>query len=348
MKVDLITETNSDLTVVNAAKCSFDKESKFVKQHNKGRCNHNSRGWHICNDESHHHNELCAADCKLIAYLANHNHWTPFSHPQEVFELRLPWQDITKFLLRANLAGFEWHKPDMISFSDNVDRLWAIRGSLYAWLTNTHLLPADIAMAIQTILDREYPVSTKAILGDIKHRGTSSYIEHINQYSLITSMPDELRYYTLRIHCPIFVKRQLETHRRNLVMTDIEDLSQNEVSRRYVDSEPEIYEPSEWKLQSKSVKQGSTDKVLSGVDKILADSNYAHHTYNAKLYYNKFNELSIAHELSRMILPQSTYTTFWWTGSVKSFKRVINLRTHPHAQYETRVIAEMIQETIKL
>ena len=62
MKVELIDVMGSDLTVVNAARVSFDK----------------------------HHTELEDNDEKLIAYLAIHGHWTPFGHPQIQFRISAP------------------------------------------------------------------------------------------------------------------------------------------------------------------------------------------------------------------------------------------------------------------
>ena len=62
MKVELVDKMGSDLTVVNAARVSFNK----------------------------HHDELDASDEKLIRYLAQHGHWTPFGHPQMQFRVSAP------------------------------------------------------------------------------------------------------------------------------------------------------------------------------------------------------------------------------------------------------------------
>lgn len=70
MKVDLIDHMGSDLMVVNAARVSFDKESKYEDPDN-------------CNT-------LSQADQKLISYLAKHNHWTPFSHPMITMRETVP------------------------------------------------------------------------------------------------------------------------------------------------------------------------------------------------------------------------------------------------------------------
>ena len=332
MKVDLITETNSDLTVVNAARCSFDKESSWLQ------CAH-----HLTNKNEPCPNcfdkpQLDSKDQKLIKYLANNNHWTPFGHPQERFQLALDQFSQLMFLKRANLSGFEIGRPDSSGLT--------LRGSIYAWLNNIHFLPEHYGKGITYLLNEKYPVSTRELITTGEFIDIAHYPEliHINNFEL---QDPELNTYTLRIHCPIFVKRQLETHRRNMVITDIEDFCQNEVSRRYVDTEPEFYLPSKWRVQHSSKKQGSDEsQELEQMTDHLTTLNYTQHVRNALIYYNKMNSHNIAHEQSRMILPLSTYTTFWWTGSLKSWKRVFGLRLDSHAQNETRELVQMIKDVI--
>ena len=328
MKVDLITETNSDLTVVNAARCSFDKEST----------------WYYEGEERNE--SLCKADVKLIKYLANNNHWTPFGHPQEVFELHIDWSEYLNFFHKANLSGFEWGDFWNLHSSDTPNAFLKVRGSLYAWLTNACYLPKDVEWTIYHYLLEFYPIST-ASLWISKAEPNIPFSRITSNIPIEKRSEDELKTYTLRIRCPIFVKRQLETHRRNFVMTDIEDFCQNEVSRRYVDTEPEFYLPSKWRIQHKSKKQGSDEtQELEQMTNHLTTLNYTQHVRNALIYYNKMNDNNIAHEQSRMILPLSTYTTFWWTGSLKSWKRVFGLRLDSHAQSETRELVQMIKDAI--
>lgn len=317
MKVDLLNRemVDSDLGVVNAARCSFDKESTWLGGEGT--------------------QQLKEGDVKLITYLATHHHWTPFAHPQEVFSIHLTGEEMLYFLVNANLSGFEWLKT-LGPFT--------VRGSLYAWLTNSTWLPEDISADVRAYIHARYPVSYNAVKGGYVSGKPRERAIAVHQ--VIKSDADELQSFTLRIHAPIFVKRQMETHRRNFVMTDIEDFSQNEVSRRYVDSEPEFYTPVEWRIQAKDKKQGSSDEKIDGLQRVVASSYYYTHLYNANSYYRVFNSYNIAHEQSRMVLPLSTYTTWWWTGSVKSWKRMVALRLDTHAQSETRELAQLICEAI--
>jgi thymidylate synthase (FAD) len=135
---------------------------------------------------------------------------------------------------------------------------------------------------------------------------------------------------TVRIKAPIFVARQLGKHQVGLVW--------NEVSRRYVDSAPEFYEPPVWRKRAENVKQGSSSE---GVFE-LRWANYVAHLEDALELYNHALEIGICPEQARMILPQSMYTEWYWTGSLAAFARVCKLRLDPHSQRETREVAEGI------
>ena len=223
MKVDYIDHMGSDLTVVNAARVSFDKESTAVD-------------WEYL-DFGHSSGDFVAIlndnDVKLIKYLAEHNHWTPFGHCQATF----------------------------------------------------------------------------------------------------------------RIKAPIFVARQLGKHQVGMVW--------NEVSRRYVDSEPEFYEPEVWRKKADNVKQGSSDEAVrpslntipivewNDDDEGTTGSYLPIHSVATEVYKRLLDE-GVCPEQARMVLPQSMYTQWYWTGSLAAWARVCKLRLDPHSQKETQEIAEMI------
>ena len=129
-----------------------------------------------------------------------------------------------------------------------------------------------------------------------------------------------------RIKAPIFVARQLVKHQVGLVW--------NEVSRRYVDDEPEFYIPENWRLKADDKKQGSSDEYIKY--NIESTMEYVKETYNNLL------KADIAPEMARMVLPQNLYTEWYWSGSLMAFARVCNLRCKPDTQMETQVIADLI------
>ena len=134
---------------------------------------------------------------------------------------------------------------------------------------------------------------------------------------------------TFYIKSPIFVARQLGKHQVGLVW--------NEISRRYVSSEPEFYLPQEWRLAAEDKKQGSLDETIKYDDAIQVQEIALQH-------YQSMLEKGIAPEQARMVLPQSTYTEWYWTGSLYAFARICKLRLQPDAQKETRYIAQLISD----
>jgi len=209
--VDLIDYMGSDLSVVNAARVSFNKESYWDSEKN----------WTGYQEE-----KLLERDAKLIKYLAKHNHFTPFCHPQ----------------------------------------------------------------------------------------------------------------ISLRIKCPIFVRAQLGKHQVGLVM--------NEVSRRYVTFEPEVYIPLWRAAPTDGAKQGSSGAIEDMDLCIKMRQEYQGVVNECLDLYNKLLADGVAPEQARSILPQGTYTEFVWTGSLYAFARVYNLRIDSHAQWEIQEYAKAIDKII--
>jgi len=170
---------------------------------------------------------------------------------------------------------------------------------------------------------------------------------------------------SFHVKAPIFVARQLVKHKF---------LRWNEISRRYVDDEPEFYEPSEWRGRSEDKKQGSSDKVIDTItvskpdyeeaymypeDKmyLLPWTNYTEKVRDAVSFcntgtlqlYEHLIEAGIAPEQARMVLPQSTMTEWYWSGSLDAFADMCKLRITPDTQYESKQVALGVdKEMLKL
>ena len=148
-----------------------------------------------------------------------------------------------------------------------------------------------------------------------------------------------------RITAPIFVARQWEKHRVGCIRGyDIYD--HNEVSRRYVESEPEFYTPGVWRSRPDgSIKQGSgspLDRDANG----LADSILADFYISARHTYMHLLKAGVAPEQARMILPQSMYTSWIETGSLAYWARLCRQRLDSHAQQEIADLAELVSEAM--
>jgi len=134
---------------------------------------------------------------------------------------------------------------------------------------------------------------------------------------------------TFHVKAPIFVARQLQKH---------EYMPWNEVSRRYVDSEPEFYEPVVWRGRSEDKKQGSYG--------IVDLKTKPTHQYALQTYHNLLSD-GVAPEQARMVLPQSMYTEWYWSGSLYAFAKMCSLRLKEDTQLETREIAQQISSVMK-
>ena len=134
---------------------------------------------------------------------------------------------------------------------------------------------------------------------------------------------------TVRVKAPIFVARQLVKHKF---------MPWNEVSRRYVDSNPEFYVPYDWRKRASNVKQGSSDEAVNrlwGLDPL----------YKQQLtVYNRMLKVGVCPEQARMVLPQSMYTEWYWTGSLSAWARVCKLRLDEHTQKETQDVAKLLDK----
>ena len=140
-----------------------------------------------------------------------------------------------------------------------------------------------------------------------------------------------------RITAPIFVARQLMKHQVGLVW--------NEVSRRYVDSEPEWWTPNTWRAKADNKKQGSSNEPVS--DQVTVNYAYTDAVRHAISAYNFMLKNGVCPEQARTVLPQSILTEWYWSGTLAAFARVCNLRLEETAQEETKIIAKKINEHMK-
>ena len=136
---------------------------------------------------------------------------------------------------------------------------------------------------------------------------------------------------TFHIKAPVFVARQLVKH---------EYMPWNEISRRYVDVEPELYEAPVWRGRSADKKQGSSGEVRS-------NANVHYFNNNALQMYKQLIDEGLAPEQARMVLPQSMMTEWYWSGTVFSFAKMCSLRCKDDTQAETRVVADAIDEEME-
>ena len=169
-------------------------------------------------------------------------------------------------------------------------------------------------------------------LGTVTANGETSIVLHDTDQKLIKYLAKHKHmspfghcFASFHIKAPVFVARQLVKHKF---------LRWNEISRRYVSDTPEFYIPEVWRGKSADKKQGS-DGVVDVVD--WGDTNWA-----CLIAYNDLLAHGVAPEQARMVLPQSTMTEWYWSGSLDAFSDMCNLRCKPDTQAETREVANQI------
>lgn len=138
---------------------------------------------------------------------------------------------------------------------------------------------------------------------------------------------------SFRVKAPIFVARQLVKHKF---------LPWNEVSRRYVDEEPEFYFP-DFRKRAENKKQGSSEELIEE-SKVMG---FDVHIENALNQYAYLLSIGVAPEQARMVLPQNTMTEWIWSGTLGAFCDMLKLRLKSDTQKETQEVALAIAECVK-
>lgn len=143
---------------------------------------------------------------------------------------------------------------------------------------------------------------------------------------------------TLKVKAPLFVSRQLVKH---------EYMPINEISRRYVDDEPEFFLPGEWRKRADNKKQGSSDEVFTGDEAADLNRRAEECIRNCLNTYNYFLARGVCPEQARMNLPLNMITEWYWSGTLKAYAKMLGLRLDSHTQYESRIVANKVRELIE-
>ncbi len=172
---------------------------------------------------------------------------------------------------------------------------------------------------------------------DVKDISLLKYLAKNKHYS-------PFRHAMIRFHisCPEPVARQLYKHVVGIETTSAnptKDHAWNEVSGRYkvVDT---FHTPTNFRAQSTDNKQASEGSID---DQEKAADVYASTLEFSKSAYKQLLDLGVAKEQARFVLPFAQYTEFYWTASFQALANVIELRDHPHAQWEIQQYAEILK-----
>ncbi|WP_448584462.1 FAD-dependent thymidylate synthase [Thermocrinis sp.] len=268
-------------------------------------------------------------DIKLIRYLLENRHSSPFEHVVIAFESS---EEFWLELLR------KVKNPTFQAYYDGK----------FIWLNLRNVINAldYIPQEVMDLLKERLPATYSVIKGEeVKGYSTDkAYIQKkVETSSGFIALVDKLElespmdYYTFVVECPIFVARQWFRHRFG---------SYNEVSRRYVSYEPSFYIPAYLRKQAKHNKQASLDQPVEEPWNSQFLERIGFFTRELNNLYLQMLEKEVAKEIARGILPQLMKTRFYWTVPRISLDNFISLRSHESAQKEIREFATAIKDMV--
>lgn len=141
---------------------------------------------------------------------------------------------------------------------------------------------------------------------------------------------------SLRVAAPVPIRTQCFKHKVGLV--------ENEESRRYIKSTPEIFIPEFREKPEGSIKQGS-----GGIHQSNEEWQYSYRKLTERcvdIYLQMIKE-GVAPEQARFVLPQGAIVNWVWTGNLMSFANFYKKRIDPHAQQEIQEVARKVDEVIR-
>lgn len=328
MQATLITNTNNDLMVANTARVSFNK-------------------WNSELDLSLSPSGK-PRDPALLQYLADHKHKSPFFHIR--FTMEFPSTEAIPLFAITDptyLMGAVW------SVANGKLRF---RTSYYGWvrlIKQRMIHPSYVSGVVNPLLNNPELQYCNLAYSLPDFVVTEQYDDNF----LFTGTETDPHFIdaSVRFHVPIFIARQLFTHR---------SFVSNEVSRRYVNSLPEFYKHQTYrKRPDGSIKQGSSlvdqvtdlacfvqelpnERVFSALDPtvdVTSVSSIVEAMHNlSSTIYSSLIHARVAPEQARGVLPQDMMTTFIFTGSLVSWSRLIHERTYSGAQQEVADVAKQV------
>jgi len=308
--VTRIENTFSDLTVVNAARVSFGKQSTTFDPEK---------------------------DTKLINYLVKHNHWSPLAHPHA--HIMIPYEVLAIEDLvtdKSLMAG--------LTFGYHLD-YWHVTGSLWAFIRLAYKI---CCKKLLDICAEEAPESVRAYIQNHARVDWNYFIPNTHEqriHRIYEPLFPEHSIHSFRIKAPIFVERQLFKHQVGLVANSI---SGRYVELGQEIYEPESWRGvAKDKKQGSSEERVYPQDIvqLFGNENTEAWFGYNDIISLSQQWYAANNLL--CNEQRRMILPLSTMTEWIWTGTREAFDRVVSLRCQPDSQKETREVVEQLRDLLK-
>jgi len=167
------------------------------------------------------------------------------------------------------------------------------------------------------------------------------------------------RHVQLQFHlkAPEFIMRQWYKHVVGVAYTEngahTVDHAWNEISMRYVDATQfDFYIPAQCRTQAQNNKQASLDDPVQRKAYFAGlewepEKLIEYYSGDLIKVYEALLKAGVAKEQARMVLPLNVYTEVYWTASLQAVFNFIQLRKHPHAQYEIQSYANALESIAK-
>lgn len=141
----------------------------------------------------------------------------------------------------------------------------------------------------------------------------------------------------LRMKAPIPIRTQCFKSKIGFV--------ENEESRRYISTKPELFIPKEFRLAPQGNKKQGSSGTHPHSDYWI--SIYKSACVQSLAVYCNMIEAGVAPEQARFVLPQGCCVNWIWTGSLSAYARFVNLRKDSHAQGEVTELANEVDNIIR-
>jgi thymidylate synthase ThyX len=364
IKVSLIDHMGSDLSVVNAARVSFGKQSEWVEGSED---DHHREEWGTGrHDGEIFYYKLSDHDQKLIRYLAKHKHMSPFGHAFASFHVKAPifvarqlvkhkflrWNEISR---RYVTDEVELYYPEFWrAAADNVKQ-----GSSNTTVqVNTYGSGLCVRCGDDVSRKSAGPIgkwcSEKCRSAFRKEHDPDSRI-HVTKFNAqkrgltFDLTRGDVQWVT---HCPI-LGVELDYSVSGGKNPDYSP------SIDRIDSSKGYVKDNVWVISNKANRMkndGSSEELISFAKAILLHFNgqivpedgsvESSCKHLVQHYYHLLSE-GVAPELARSVLPQNAMTEWYWSGSLDAFADMCRLRCASDTQYETRIVADQISAVMR-
>lgn len=372
IKATLKEHMGSDLTVVNAARVSFGKESEWVCA---GCGNPN---WVFDYDYDYYCGEcksgdeitLSGRDAKLIGYLAKHKHMSPFGHCFASFHVKAPifvarqlvkhkflrWNEISRRYVDDEP---EFYVPDSWRKSaENVKQgssseqlvIEGVKACKYCNTKLSFLRKEDEAMKVFCS-----PKCQSAFYRKHTNKGwATTKWSSLKQSAQKRGIPFEISVEDiLEIGRPKYCKYlELELdYETNKLLPNSPSVNRIDPSIGYVKGNIEIISNRANSMLLDATKDElktflkNVSLVQFGTFTETADSVGGFYEQMGELYQNLIDG-GLCAEQARMFMPTAQMTEFWWSGSLDAFAAMCKLRCAPDTQYESRLVADQISKVM--